>query len=289
VNAYRRGGPGGLWSLWDMLAALNPRFVDALGRLSVASWHLGEMFYSSGGNPNASGIPEAFRELAKARDACDVAISGIGLSPTLVAVWKSLWNACQSPETAYVQRPEIIAKTFHDALAVELSGTMFRIVPTTDVALYLEPIQWFEREGPIFKRFPKARADAEAAGKSCALGLWTAAVFHGLRVLEHGLRRLAKSAGVRSIAGEWQPLIRALEDQIKQKRAEHHNHPKGKTQRAINRDAKLIERYAEAAVYLRDVKDSCRNPTMHARFHYSEAKARLLLNSIRGFMASIAQ
>ena len=92
----------------------------------------------------------------------------------------------------------------------ELKSQMFFHVRPEDVALYEGPSLFGEEVATIFI---EAADDIEAAGKCLALRQGTASVFHLMRVLEAGLKRLAKKLKI-PYAPSWEAYLRQINAKI---------------------------------------------------------------------------
>jgi HEPN domain-containing protein len=128
------------------------------------------------------------------------------------------------------------------------------------------------------KKFSRSIEDAEEAAKCIALGRYTAAVFHLMRVMERAVQRLGKKLGV-SIPVEEKDwgLISA--------------HINGALKRMPNttpQEKRIHSRYAKAAVYLDNVRESWRNPTMHPKETYTEEEAENAFRFVKQYMEYLA-
>lgn len=140
----------------------------------------------------------------------------------------------------------------------------------------------------VRQRFPKAAEDITAAGNCFATGNYTACVFHLMRVLEHGLRALAKKlrisfktkqgATVPIDLQEWGTIIGKIEAEI----SDMKNLPKGK------RKSEELEFYSQTANEFRYFKDAWRNHVMHTRTSYDEHDAAKAMEHVRSFMQHVA-
>lgn len=132
--------------------------------------------------------------------------------------------------------------------------------------------------------FELARYDIEQAVDCYACEHNTAAVFHLMRVAEHGLRGLARELRIklpkkRSI--EWEDWNGVLMG-IKGKSDAIANRPRGP-----NRDAALGF-YRGALTEFEGFKDEFRNNVMHARKSYDEHQALSLLLKVRDFVERLS-
>lgn len=134
----------------------------------------------------------------------------------------------------------------------------------------------------VSKKFPKADYDVKEAGNCYATARYTACVFHLMRVVEHGLRGLARNLKVpfpKTLElKEWAELIGDIErgvQKIIQK-------PKS------SKRAKDLQFYNAAAAQLLYFKDGWRNHVMHTRANYDEYQALVVMTHVREFMQHLA-
>jgi len=125
-------------------------------------------------------------------------------------------------------------------------------------------------------RFPKAIDDIEDAGKALALGLGTSCVMHLMRVMEEGLKALAKGLKI-AYAPSWESYLTQINNKINAQRR-----TKGVQWR---RDEKF---YRDVSGDLMTVKIAWRNPTMHIERRYSAEEAEEVFRSVRALMRRLA-
>jgi hypothetical protein len=127
--------------------------------------------------------------------------------------------------------------------------------------------------------FPSAEDDIRASVDLWAMYHSTAAVFHLMRVLEHGLRALAADLGKTFDIQNWQNILDEIEAEI---RAQGKSLPRGmpKTER--------LRFLSEAAKEFSFFKDGWRNYVSHSRANYDEHQARSVMDHVRTFMNGLA-
>ena len=128
----------------------------------------------------------------------------------------------------------------------------------------------------VATRFSTAADDIEEAGKCLALSRGTATVMHLMRVMEVGLKELAKPLGI-PYAPSWESYLRQIADRIAlphKKKA-----PKWKKNEPFFRDV---------SGDLISVKQAWRNPSMHVVRKYSPEEADEILRAVRRFMQRLA-
>lgn len=135
--------------------------------------------------------------------------------------------------------------------------------------------------------FPKANYDIKEAYNCLVLDRSTAAVFHAMRIAEHGLRYLALKLRVKlTHKGKSQPIESATWDkilvEIKNRITAAHAAPHGA------RRQKQLAYYSDMAERCTYVKDLWRNPVMHTRRSYNKDEASGALRRVSEFMNLLA-
>jgi hypothetical protein len=161
----------------------------------------------------------------------------------------------------------------HGRLKDETKAIVFLSIDPAKNRLYLETNLFGET---VAERLPAAIGDIEEAGKCLALDRGTACVFHLMRVMEVGLRRLANDLGI-SYAPSWESYINQINDRIATKHKR-----KGITWK---RDEHYFK---EIAGDLLTVKVAWRNPTMHIVRTYTPDEAEQIFAAVRTLMQRIA-
>lgn len=140
---------------------------------------------------------------------------------------------------------------------------------------------------PVHKTFPSARQEIIDAGNCLAAELHTAAVFHLMRVSEHGLRYLAKRLRVKIKShghlcpidySEWGQATAALSAKLTEAR----KIPTGKKR------ITQLELYADASDHCVYMKDIWRNSAAHTRKPYKASEALGVYERVRDFMHFLA-
>ena len=137
----------------------------------------------------------------------------------------------------------------------------------------------------VSKAFPSASEELREAGNCLAVECHTAAVFHLMRAVEHGLRALAQAAAMDSDGAipldyeNWQNIIDRIETSWKE------------ATKQWKRSAELINarRFFNRIVGdLIAFKDDVRNVTMHTRKSYNRHEALGVLNRVDGWFKMLA-
>lgn len=135
----------------------------------------------------------------------------------------------------------------------------------------------------VMGMFPSAAPDMEGAANCIAMELWTASVFHLMRVAEQGLRALARDRRIVVPRGtlelaNWEEIIRELEkaeDKIK-------DLPK-----TLARESQF-EFYHSAMMDMRAIKNRYRNPVMHSRSWFNRHEALGARDRVFSLMQKLA-
>jgi hypothetical protein len=129
---------------------------------------------------------------------------------------------------------------------------------------------------------PEADQDMRDAGNCLALDLHTAAVFHLMRVVEHGVRRLIADFNVQVPSrpcledADWSELITALNAKVVSLGTPQRGSP----------ERREVERLTTLISEARTLKDF-RNPTMHCRVVYNVHEAKNILVHVRTFIQRV--
>jgi hypothetical protein len=178
-----------------------------------------------------------------------------------------------------------------DMVMSDLWGCQFVLVDDAHFD-YLENDLLFGTE--VAKEFPEAMSDIKEAGNCIATDSGTAAVFHLMRAVEWGLRKLCVDLGVtrvrrskhpkrkKYIPIEWAQWERMLEEVQKRVDKKIDGLAPGK------RKQELQQFYYPALQDLRGFKDAFRNHVMHSRDTYSQKRAADICDHVRRFMRALA-
>jgi hypothetical protein len=169
-------------------------------------------------------------------------------------------------------------KMLKDIIKAELDKRLFMFIPQDDA-------NWYEKEDgfgiEVSEAFRSAIEDIKEAGNCFATGRYTASVFHLMRVLEHGLRALAKDVGLTFEKSTWGGIIKMIEDKI-----EDFYKTSPKTPSEIERSQFL----SEAATDFRYFKNSWRDHVSHLRYTCKDREeALLILNHVKSFMNHLSK
>jgi hypothetical protein len=129
----------------------------------------------------------------------------------------------------------------------------------------------------VMTAFPEASEDISEAAKCYALERNTACVFHLMRAIEVGIRKLREHFKVNEIKNSnWGTTLANVERAIDDAR----------DKRRIT--GETLDRYREVLSDLRIIKDAWRNPTMHIERSYDEELALDIFRAVRRFLQDLA-
>ena len=176
-------------------------------------------------------------------------------------------------------------KRIREGLFAEIEKYKFVSLPTAGVK-YFDQERLFGDE--VYKQFSSARYDLREAGNALAFELYTACVFHLMRVAEHGLRKLALRLKVELTDKEkfmplefadWDKVITGIRAKIEEAR----RLPRGPQKQ------EQLEKYSNAADHCEYMKDIWRNTTSHAREPYIRPEALSAKERVENFMVFLAK
>jgi len=135
----------------------------------------------------------------------------------------------------------------------------------------------------VSSNFSSANFDIEEAGKCFATARYTACVMHLQRVMEIALKAYGVLLGIASLSSQpaWGEVLRLTGSGIKERNDKQNPKVWISTEE---------QRFCEGLQpLLFSVKNSWRNPSMHADKKYTEEEAEDIFNAVKGFMRHIAK
>jgi hypothetical protein len=200
--------------------------------------------------------------------------------------------------TAHVRTKQFIAdldRLSTETILREMEGikTSFHLTLQQTKFAYLSApdSKYFENDrlfgDSVFQRFEEARQDIKDAGNCLASSLYTACVFHLMRVSEFGLRRLAAKLKVKIFDkgkrqqleyGDWNKVIEGIHLRI----ATVRRLPAGPKKQ------EQLTRFAESGDHCTFMKDIWRNNVSHVRKPYSRDEALAAFGRVGDFMKFLA-
>lgn len=176
-------------------------------------------------------------------------------------------------------------KRIREGLFAEIEKHKFLYLPSQG-AEYFARDELFGKV--VYDEFPSARDEIKEAGNALAFEMYTACVFHLMRIAEHGLRRLALRLKVKLTDKEkfmplefadWDKVITGIRNKI----GEARRLPRGPQKQ------EQLEKYSNAADHCEYMKDIWRNTTSHAREPYIRPEALSAKERVENFMVFLAE
>jgi hypothetical protein len=264
--------PGKFWSLWDIMwkvdASLFYRISSALARLNAATKLASDkMTLNRDGLVGERTITEVLPSLQSLADELD--ILGARLTATSVRRFEHELQSKKCTHGTLIELTSDVDRRLRDEL------TLVHLYALDEHRIkYFAPAQVLVGQDVVDK-FPLAVTDIEDAGKCLSFGQGTSSVFHSMRVMEAGLKALAKLLDI-PYAPSWESYLKQINDKIAAKHKD--KTPEWKADEALFRDL---------AGDLQTIKIAWRNPTMHIVRSYSIDEAEDIFRAVRGFMARL--
>jgi hypothetical protein len=129
----------------------------------------------------------------------------------------------------------------------------------------------------ISDKFPSTDYELEEESKSFAVGRYTAAVFHLMRVLDIGLCALASSIGADPTNKSWEKILQGIQTKLDEN---------SKATPDGWKDTEMY--YSEVSAHFRNLKNAWRNYAMHGREKYDEERAEEIFVHVRAVMKILA-
>lgn len=138
--------------------------------------------------------------------------------------------------------------------------------------------------GDIEGKFPSSLFEIDEAAKCLGLGRPTAAVFHLMRMMEIGIRAVARCLGIpdpmRAADRNWGNILRAIKNDLDAR--------SGAAPTKVWKVAGDKEFFESAYASLDAVRVAWRNTTMHVGNKYTDDEAEHVFVAVRGFMMKLA-
>jgi hypothetical protein len=264
---------GELLSLWDIMwkvdASLFYWVSSALARWHVAT-KLGseKMNLNRGGLVSEQNITEVLPSLQMLADELD--ILGARLTAASVRRFEHELKSKKCTHGKLLELTSDIDRRLRDELQL-----VHLYALDEDKIKYFAPVQVLYDQDVVDK-FPLAVTDIENAGKCLSFLQGTASVFHSMRVMETGLKSLAKLLDI-PYAPSWESYLKQINNKISEKHKD--KTPQWKADEALFRDL---------SGDLQTIKIAWRNPTMLIVRQYTPDEAEEIFRAVRGFMKRLS-
>lgn len=261
------------------------RFASASGALEALCKDL--IFLDSFGQPLEKDKCESLAGvLTSLCESCE----SLGVDPGITEQIKSIAEEHRAG-TADLRAAVVRAKLriILDAIEQTLLSRKFFLLSEEEASFYNAPALF----GQSFKEKYPARAMRESfdAGNSYAASLYTACVFHCMRVAEYGLRKLAGNSFLKIKLtqkkgkphpidyADWQKVIDGIRSKITKIRQRPVG-PKRETE---------LQFFSNAADHCEYMKDIWRNELSHTRRAYEKEEALAVINRVKDFVTVVGE
>jgi predicted RNA-binding protein with RPS1 domain len=265
--------PHFLWSLADMLKAFKvTKFDNLLRRFRALESSLQKEMEKRGARAYLKADGE--QSIYSPQDIEDL-IDDIPSILVSDSVQRLGIEATDTITGGVLQEIYFLIRALREGVEAEAESRLFLYVPSNN-EVYLRNRALFG--DAVNDVFSGAASDIENAGTCYALEVYTACVFHLMRVVEQGLRALAETLSIGFEVESWGRVIDQIEAAIK----------------AIDQEPKSPDKiekqlfYSEAAAQFRYFKNAWRNHAMHAKQTYDEDQAKKIMANVREFMVYLA-
>lgn len=229
------------WSLLEiMLSPFASRLIDIYGEMLVSGFDVD--------STDAVLTPEQVKKVIAWSKSMERFAQDVGMPRTLSTLRRMKFEMEGMTGNQYEGRLMHLEENLRD----DLEFVSFESIPANRVEFYGKT--WGDS---VAASFPSATADIQEAGTCFALGRFSAAVFHVVRASEHGLKALARAAGVKGQIDmkEWGKLIKSIEEKLV-------NVPRWNNRKW---SANASEFYSGTLADARALKDCWRNVLLHVR------------------------
>jgi hypothetical protein len=287
--------PYRLWSLWDMLEPFIYEFGQLIEDLLGEEWKIHFTF-----RPETPIPVESASSISKDLDRIQALCERLELDESVkkIARIQHTLTLTNNP-LGYPTYGRLVALwgQLREGIMDESRTRMFLYLPgnpnkvrgaDTPAYMYVQKEPLFGRRVKV--RFPNSRNDVIQCGQCFAVGAWTASVFHGLRVLEAGVKALFDGLNVpqnlRPRDRTWGALLRQVKSEI-DKRHEQNKRQNSPTFDQWWEDHKSF--FEEVHAHLNAVKIAWRDPTMHVEDRpYTREQALDIIKNLGALMRRIA-
>lgn len=186
----------------------------------------------------------------------------------------------------YAYRLSCEIEELHNRLLEELMDRYFYYLEPEKAKVYIESLNGWEN---VASTFPDTKTEIIEAQQCLGLSRSTAAVFHAMRVLEHGLRSLAAHLNVDMASlrnNTWETILTNIEGAIK--RAQENPNGAKLTSAEVAERKKTYQSYVPFLVHFKHIKDAWRNHVMHGDVSYNDAAAEGIIRGVCAFMNELA-
>lgn len=271
-------------SLLEIMNEYNvSHLILALDTLRTVEAAAKRKYDDGGGGDYVNGSPEIQRLLDVGLETCMRACNDLELGRARMRITGELFVYSRMGKLTFDRLLRQVPEFFDDVNY----DLMFRTFAYVEHEKALKYGRFVEEWHPILEQFPDASSDCKEGVDCYALGLYTAGVFHAMRIAEVGLREIARRLDAKPMdnraeipieLADWQKVLDTIKVEISKVR---------KTPKGAERERHLTF-YSEMADHCEYMKDYWRNPAAHCRKRYIEGECLGALERVRSFMLLLA-
>ena len=174
-----------------------------------------------------------------------------------------------------------MSNLFVSTMETELSLRLFYAIKPEHAPLMNDPAGFGSE---VADKFPSASYDIDEASRCLALGRYTAAVFHLMRIMEIGIRGMSRCLGVPDPIKQAERNWWAIQRKIKEAMEERGGNS------ALKRWARPEDQavFEDACAFLDAVRNAWRNATMHVENKYTDEEADTIYRAVKMFTRKLA-
>lgn len=269
-------GSSRLWSLWDMIIFFAQPLVRNMCALQESIDKLQELMNQFPDDlPNTTLSEEI---LEKFNQDLNIIHNGIE-SSGLISAAKSIKHVLMRlSDTTFVRLHENLIQ-IREVIIDDLQDIRLTFIPR-DKSIFLD--KEHEDKDKIIQSFPSTLEDYKEAVFCYVSGRHTAAVFHSMRILEYGIRALAKDLKLNFYRQNWGTIIKKIKDEIDKEIKALTSQPKDL---ARSERLQFLSNAAQEFTYF---KDGWRNYVMHGEDKYDEHQALSVFYHVKAFMIHLS-
>lgn len=261
---------------WDMLQVNAKAFYSTSADLQVIRSLVND-HGKNGVDLNLSLTEDDAKVVASLAEQMAAEVANMGARVTLAAVNRLVEGALAGALSYH----QVLALTadINSRIRDELDGRILFCLSELEAAFYNPSVALISRE--FAEHFPSAAYDVEEAGRCYALERYTASVFHATRILEFGIRAMARCLNIpdplRPAERNWAIILKAIKTEIDARWT------------AAERMSGDGEFFEDLHATLDAVRNPMRNATMHPQRQYAENEAYDVVRSVGRFMRKLAE
>lgn len=282
------------WSLLDLIRFYGASFANLVGQIERA-WHALAIAAHGGTLHSDWTIDAAWKEVDLALEQAQRVLVHHDFPSALIRQANRVAKRCENRIPQNIGPVVAALQELNASIYDELSTRVYVMLAPSENENFKNPSARF---GDAVAKFPDAAPSMESASRCYALDEWDAAVFHSMRVLEHGLRWLAAqiNAGPFPLTlnkpvelEQWGTIIGNIQARIDDELGPPKQGHPPRPQKTAEREKELAF-YSKAAKEFMYFKEAWRNYVMHDKgVPFGAGTALSVLDHVSSFMKILAE